>query len=1235
MRAQAILLAYLLSLPVTSQAGPVVRWDFGEEETTRIRAVGNVHRDVPGPRPPEFPEFEATNTAVKFDGRGSRYEFADPGIKSPFDFDNGDSLTIEAWVRVDEVRPNENVYLIGKGRTWSQEFPRDNQNWALRLREQDGRLCVSFLFATAPGAAVAKSDAHWHRWTTGGGFAPSTGWHHVAATYEFGRPESVRGWVDGKSLPGAWDMGGPTTVSPIVDDDAIWIASSMGGSSGNSLRGYLDGIALHREVLGDDILKARFRRTGGPVVVQAAPEVMPEFEDIPPGKVLVTLHEGLPAHNRWWNSNEVLGEETLRWRIDRFLLPRLPRRFDDWGIRESWKAPVLARLAADVSFAPGENRILLRARGLSRLWIDGSVVARTGPITGSTDGHQPVKPILPPPRPGLRSAGYEMQEVSAQFTASGNGRRRVILETVVGGKGFRAEPGELMLAVFSNDGSSIHLVQPAEASSAPAPLTAAAVDDAIHQTEIALSAFDDERRRSLAGAIAPFWEKRHASARDWVSQQPPLPIPEGPEHPIDKFLSAKIDAAVAAASRQSGEGAIEFHDKVLPILRAQCFRCHGDKESGGLRLNSRAAALQGGDSDRPAVVPGDLSGSPLIERIRSTDASIRMPPTEKGLSSQEIAILENWVQSGAAWPAPPVTREQVAVPPVIGDTAFLRRAYLDTIGVPPVESEARSFLDDPAPDKRNKLINRLLADERWADHWVSYWQEVLAENPNMLKPSLNNSGPFRWYLHEALRDNKPLDRIVTELILMRGSEREGGSAGFGLAADNDAPYAAKGHILATAFLGIELQCARCHDSPFHATTQKDLYSLAAMLERKPVTVPTTSRVPAGFFEDKDRESLIKVTLQPKESVTPAWPFAEVTGCDDGPGLDALLMHPEDSRERLAALITAPQNVRFTQVLVNRVWRRLLGAGFVEPAHDWEGQSPSHPELLNWLARDFISSGYDLQHLQRQIMTSSVYQREARSKNRIADASVRFFNAPDRRRLTAEQVVDSLYAAAGKTMEVEEITFDPDGRRPATTMISLGVPRRAWMLASLSNERDRPSLSLPRAQAVVDVLEAFGWSGARQSPRTDRESEPNVLQPGVLANSILSSWITRVSDRSELARLALEAPTPEALVDSIFIRFLTRPPTSEERAPLVAAISEGFSARQIPSDQVKRPDPLPPLAPVTWSNHLVAEANQIQLEAERRCRQGPPVDPRLLPAWREIYEDVVWSVINSPEFVWLP
>src|SRR5262249_40368300 len=150
--------------------------------------------------------------------------FADPGAGSPYKFTNGDEITLEAWLNLPEIRKTENLYLVSKGRTGAKGFARDNQNWALRVRELNGEARVSFLFATPPEGNEAKpaaKDAHWHRWTSRTGFAPGSGWHHVAVSYRFGDPESLRGWLDSKPMVGVWDMGGATKQAPVVDDDAI------------------------------------------------------------------------------------------------------------------------------------------------------------------------------------------------------------------------------------------------------------------------------------------------------------------------------------------------------------------------------------------------------------------------------------------------------------------------------------------------------------------------------------------------------------------------------------------------------------------------------------------------------------------------------------------------------------------------------------------------------------------------------------------------------------------------------------------------------------------------------------------------------------------------------------------------------------------------------------------------------------------------------------------------------
>lgn len=1234
------LLIYLGLIWCAGSAGadPVARWNFGAEETTHLVSHAGVHRDQPGPRPPEFPDFDPDNTAVRFDGSGAHYSFADPGDNSPFDFTNGDAITLEAWVNMAEVKGGENLYIIGKGRTGEPTFAKDNQNWALRVREAQGKAHLSFLFATPVVPNAAAKDAHWHRWTSIAGFAPGSGWHHLAVSYKFGDPKSIRGWIDGKSTEGAWDMGGATTAAPVVDNDAIWIGSSQGGNTANSFRGLLDEIAIHREILSDDVMRSRYRRLGAePTATAPVAEVMPQVADIPAGRVLVTYHEGLATHDRWPSAGATVPAESMRWLTREMAIPRLPLRYDDWGILTAWKGPVLVRAAADIQLLPGKQQFLMRARGMGRLWVNGAMIARTKAHNGTGDGHEPVKPIPAPPLPGLRPLDFGDEEGIGQAEIAADGRCRIIVEVLVGGKKFRPEPGEMCVAVKSTDRNSFVLIQPGAGE--PEPLTDAVWQAVNTRAETELTAMDNAARHAAEASQDTFWKTRHEIARNWV-QTHPAPMPPKSKsadsgNVIDQFIQRRIDLALANSAGAAGEQAKQFHASVLPVLAENCFRCHGEKSKGGLRLNTRQAALAGGDSGKPAIVPGDPSKSEMLARLCSTDSDERMPPKGDGLPPAQIAILENWIKSGAAWPTAPIAAADVARPPAVTDAAFLRRISLDTIGVQPTEDDARAFLTDLSPDKRARLIGRLLADDRFADHWVAYWQDVLAENPSILKPSLNNSGPFRWFLYDAIRDGKGLDRLVTELILMRGGKAEGGSAGFGVASDNDAPMAAKGQILGSAFLGLELQCARCHDAPFHSIKQKDLYSLAAMLDRKTVTVPKTSTVPAAFFERKARESLIKVTLKPSEPITPQWPFAKACGVNDDATLDPLLQYPKDTRERLAALITAPQNHRFAQVIVNRVWKRMMGAGLVEPAGDWEGHAPSDPDLLAYLAAELVSHDYDLKHIVRLIANSQAYQREATGQNLKAPADQRFFAAPDRRRLAAEQVVDSLYCGAGKAMNVEELTFDPDSRRPADSFISLGKPTRAWMFASLSNERDRPSLSLPRAQAVTDVLEAFGWSGARQGPRTDRETDPNVLQPGVLANGMMSTWICRVSSDTALADLAIRAESPEPLVDSIFLRFLTRLPNSTERTQCVQALAPGFNTRLMLVSASSLSAAPPRLPRVAWSNHLVSEANQIKLEMEHRARAGDPPDPRLDPAWREALEDVVWGIINGPEFVWVP
>mgnify|MGYP002623422137 CR=1 FL=1 len=741
-------------------------------------------------------------------------------------------------------------------------------------------------------------------------------------------------------------------------------------------------------------------------------------------------------------------------------------------------------------------------------------------------------------------------------------------------------------------------------------------------------------RADCRAAHSDYWNKRRTAAADWLGKIDHVLVPDLPDgypahNAIDHFIAKRI-AAVAHTAAQSEQGTVDYFRDVRPLLEKRCYDCHqGGKAQGGLRIDDHASALKGGDSEEPAIVPGEIDKSNLINRVSSKEEGDRMPPKGKPLSKDEIALLERWIANGAAWPQFDVKNFKPT--PLADDLTFLRRVTLDTVGVPPTEDEINAFLQDDPKTRRARVIDRLLGDDRWADHWMGYWLDVLAENPNILNPTLNNTGPFRWWLYESLLDNKPADLFVTELIRMEGSERFGGPAGFGTATQNDLPMAAKGIVVSSAFLGVEMKCARCHDAPAHVSRQEDLLQLAAMLQQGTVQLPATSSVPAGRLHQSGREPLIEVTLLPGTIVPPSWPFPRY--CDETVA-DTLAEDPQNSRDRLAALMTAPENERFAQVMANRIWQRLMGRGLVASLSDWEKSKPSHPELLRWLGHQFVASGYDMKALSRLILNSHAYQRA--TDWTLMETSPLYI-APAPRRLTAEQIVDSAFHATGVPFALEEVNLDIDGVRALTSSITLGQPQRSWMLASTSNERDRPSLSLPRITAVTSVLTTFGWRGARQDPLSLRETDPNILQPAIYANGVMSGWLTRLSDQHGITQLVLEDQPVEQLVDRLYLRLLTRKPSNEELEHYVRFLSEGYATRIIPEADRIRPTPgkRRPDRYVSWSNHVDGPANTLAVQKEAAARRGDPPTNALKYDWRLRMEDVLWSLLNAPELIYSP
>lgn len=1202
--------------PVVSNGHTTVRWSFDAADEPGAWTKRTVE---PGARPPLFPGFAADNQAAIFKP-GTVLRLADRGPDAGLRFVQGESLTLEAWVRVGEIKRGQYAYLVGKGRSGKHGFAEKNQNYALRLRGDEHATRISFLFASQ---AEEGRAGEWHRWTSKEGFPRDDGWHHVAVSYTFGKPDSLHGVIDGREVSGAWDMGGPTTRPPVADADDLVIGSGNGGSTSNWLHGWLDNVTIERGIIAPQDLLARY------VYVPPPPPVT--REQVPAGRVLVQLCEnGLPPTNTWPlmppPATESYEEQALG-----FI--ELPNKYVDTGVRGDRASPLLLRAATLVKFPAGKHRLLLRARGASRLLVDGQPVLRT-PFPPPDDGaHNKVKPAdeYLDLGPDFRFAPAGEGEAWTSLETSA-GEHFVVMETIVGGylgkTRRRPELGETVAAISLAGSQSWQLLAPAGRC---IPYTDAGWAAYRAQRHAYLGMLNAKARAAARAEHAAYWEKRHEAARAYLAKTPEVPVPELPAgYPalgaIDRFLAARLAEAKTQQAAAPAGGVDFFHD-IRPILETRCFDCHrGTKVQGGLRLDSRAAAVKGGESYGPAIVPGEPDKSALLARVRSHDPDEMMPPKGEPLTREQTDLIERWIREGAHWPQ--FQLDNSTLMPLADDLTFLRRLSLDLVGVVPTLEETRLYQADPPKLRRQRAVDRLLADPRWADHWTGYWQDVLAENPNILNPTLNNTGPFRWWIYESLEDDKPLDLFVTELVRMRGSQRFGGPAGFAVASQNDAPFAAKGSIVSTAFLGVEMKCARCHDAPTHSSKQVDLFRLAALLAAETVQVPNTSSVALGKLSAGGRTPLIEVTLKPGTRVEPKWPFPAL--CDESIGR-SLAEDAADPRDRLAALITAPQNERFAQVIANRIWQRLMGRGIVEPVDDWEKGQLSHPELLGWLGREFVRAGYQVKPLVRLIAGSHAYQRAADRRLRETGP---LFVARAPRRMLAEQIVDSLFVVTGKPFRVEEVNLDVDGRRSLKNSITLGQPSRCWMLTSTSNERDRPSLALPRVQAVADVMQAFGWRGARPDAASTRDTAPNALQPAILANGTMSVWLSRLSDDHGITRLALEDQPLEQLLDGLFLRVLTRLPTPKERAAYAEYLRPGYDARRNEADSAadQAPTPHRPRRYVSWSNHLDAESTVLKQQEEAAARRGDPPTRRLKADWRERLEDVLWALANAPEFV---
>lgn len=519
-----------------------------------------------------------------------------------------------------------------------------------------------------------------------------------------------------------------------------------------------------------------------------------------------------------------------------------------------------------------------------------------------------------------------------------------------------------------------------------------------------------------------------------------------------------------------GSEKVDFARDVQPILHARCAGCHGgDKPQGGLSVLTRVALLH------RAVIPGASAKSPLIARVTATGAG-RMPLGQAPLTDQEIGILRSWIDAGAEWnrdalvsqgqsiaprsPLVPANGQSHPVDAFVAryskakgvpapDAVFVRRAYLDLTGLLPSPEEQDSFARDRDPNKRSQLIDRLLQnDRRYAEHWITLWNDLLRNEDGVAYPGETRQWITDWLLH-ALETNMPFDRMVQSLL--NPAEKDGPRGflaginwGGDVSASQSVPMQAAQNS-AQVFLAANLKCASCHDSFVSRWKLADVFSLAA------------------FFSDKPLE-MARCEVKTGGTAKAAFLFPELEQQDT----------ELSGRARAAALFTSAKNGRFARTVVNRYWRVLLGRGLVEPVDDLD--SPAwDPDLLDWLAADFVEQGYDLRSLLRRIMTSRAYQAVAVSEQPREDAAF-VFRGPVTRRLTAEQFIDAIGAVTG-----EWKVYDRQNGKPATyerqwrfrsdrLTRALGRPDRSQVITTRTDEATTlQALELVNGEVFADQL----------------------------------------------------------------------------------------------------------------------------------------------------------------------
>jgi hypothetical protein len=545
------------------------------------------------------------------------------------------------------------------------------------------------------------------------------------------------------------------------------------------------------------------------------------------------------------------------------------------------------------------------------------------------------------------------------------------------------------------------------------------------------------------------------------------------------------------------------------------------------------------------VVRVDADG---VARRQSTgEASILVRYLDRQATVQ-LAFVP--ARPGFVWPDPPASNYidqhvfaklrtlRMRPAPLCSDSVFIRRAYLDALGVLPSADETRRFLADSRSDKRARLIDDLLTRPEFADFWALKWSDLLRNEEKVL--DRKGVQLFHAWIRRCIIDGEPLNEFARELIAGRGSTYSQPAANYYRALRDPQ---ARAEATAQVFLGVRLQCARCHNHPFERWTQDDYHSLAAFF----------ARVQYRIVENNRRDRLDKHEFDGEQVV---WMdrSGEITHPASGGVLRPRFLGADTptfaaDADRLLALadwVARPDNPFFARAQANRIWQHLLGRGIVEPGDDFRASNPpSNGPLLEALTHDFAEHRFDLRHLVRTIMNSRTYQLSAEPDETNRDDEANFSHALIRP-LQAEQLLDAL----------GQVTGAP-ARFP-------GFPAgmRAGQLPGVFAARARGK----GAGDAEKFLTAFGKPVRSLSCECERSDDTTLNQAFQLITGPQLNAMLAEPD-NHLGRLLASSKSDAAIVEEFYLAALCRPPTARERGRALEMLGHAHDRRAALEDLV--------------------------------------------------------------------